>query len=164
MTRNLIERNDPILRAIAAEVPLKDIGSKKTQVVVNKMKKALHAEDDGVAIAAPQIGASLQIFIVKGSNSTTRQDRIFFNPKITKASRKKNKVEEGCLSLRYLYGQVLRHDKVSIEAYDESGKKLNVGASGLLAQIFQHEIDHLKGVLFVDKAEDLRDIPPEKHD
>ena len=164
MTQNLVERNDPVLRAIAAEVPLKDISSKKMQVVINKMKEALHAEDDGVAIAAPQVGVPLQIFIVRGSNSTTRQDRIFFNPKITKASRKKNKVEEGCLSLRYLYGQVLRHDKVTIEAYDEGGKKIMVGASGLLAQIFQHEIDHLKGVLFIDKAEDVKNVPPTSHD
>ncbi len=73
-------------------------------------------------------------------------------------------MEEGCLSVRWLYGQVPRSVKVSLEASDITGKKFRVGASGLLAQVFQHETDHLNGVLFIDTAENVEDIPPEKED
>lgn len=89
-------------------------------------------------------------------------DLIFFNPKIIKLSKTKKKVPEGCLSVRWLYGNVSRSTKAFIEAYNEKGEKVSRGASGLLAQIFQHEIDHLNGILFIDTAEDIEDIPPEK--
>ena len=69
---------------------------------------------------------------------------------------------EGCLSVRYLYGKIRRASRATITAYDENGQKIERGASGLLAQIFQHEVDHLNGILFTDHAKDLRDIPPEK--
>jgi peptide deformylase len=69
-------------------------------------------------------------------------------------------MEEGCLSLRWLYGKVKRSARVTVEAYDEEGKKFSRGAGGLLAQIFQHEIDHLNGRLFIDTATDVVNIPP----
>ena len=71
-------------------------------------------------------------------------------------------MEEGCLSVRWLYGQVDRSERVTLRAYDEKGKKLERGASGLLAQIFQHEVDHLDGILFTDKATQIEDLPPPK--
>ncbi len=171
-TNPFVDRDSPVLREIALPVSNKDFGSKKIEEIIKKMQKALHAEEDGVAIAAPQIGESLRIFVVAGSavliakkqeikEGETLPDLVFINPEITKTSKKKKKMEEGCLSLRWLYGHVMRHEKVTIKAYNESGKALNVGASGLLAQIFQHEIDHLNGVLFTDKAENVRDVPPE---
>ncbi|MBI2086895.1 MAG: peptide deformylase [Candidatus Zambryskibacteria bacterium] len=169
----IVGKNAAILRKIAKPVPLKDIGSKKIGSIITRMKRALHTEKDGVAIAAPQIGISLRIFVVSGEAlamvkkkkvDPTKElnDLVFINPEIIKSSKKKKGVEEGCLSVRWLYGQVLRHEKVIIKAYDESSKAVTVGASGLLAQIFQHEIDHLNGILFTDKAENIRDLPPEK--
>ncbi|MDO8471453.1 MAG: peptide deformylase [bacterium] len=162
----ILQRDAPLLRERALPVPVKSIESKKIQDILHRMKEALHAEEDGVAIAAPQIGESLRIFIVNGDILASKKDRktdlVFINPEIIKTSKKKKKVEEGCLSVRYLYGQVKRSEKVTIRAYDETGKELERGASGLLAQIFQHETDHLDGILFIDKAENLRDIPPAK--
>ncbi len=169
----ILGRNAKVLRQIAKPVPLKEIGSKKLGDVLAKMRRALHAEEDGVAIAAPQIGVSLRIFIVKGQTLALLkkrgkveeiQDRIYINPEIIKSSKSRKKMEEGCLSIRYLYGQVLRHEKITIRAYDEKGRVETVGTSGLLSQIFQHEIDHLDGVLFTDKAENIRDIPPTSHE
>ena len=90
------------------------------------------------------------------------KDLIFINPKITKLSQKKGWVPEGCLSVRWLYGKTLRSQKASIEAYDEHGKKFIRGASGLLAQIFQHETDHLDGILFIDHAKDIKEELPGK--
>lgn len=128
-----------------------------------------------MALAAPQIGESLRIFIVnasvveaikKGTEYTpdkqAAKDIIFINPELTKLSKQKRPMEEGCLSVRWLYGRVLRSEKATVVAYDETGKKFQKGASGLLAQVFQHEIDHLDGILFTDKATDIRDLPPTK--
>lgn len=170
-----VPRDSLVLREVAASVKVEEIGSKKISSILADMKQALHAEEDGVAIAAPQVGVGLRIFVVNGSvlamtkkkgadKSEAPEDLVFINPEIVKVSRKKKKMEEGCLSLRYLYGQVLRHEKITINAYDERGTALVSGASGLLAQIFQHEIDHLNGVLFVDKAENVKDLPPENHE
>ncbi len=167
-----IDRTSPILRETALPVLAKDIGSSKLTTIITKMKKALHGEDDGVAIAAPQIGESLRLFVVKGDifamerengevdKEKEIEDRVFINPEITKVSKKKKDMEEGCLSLRYLYGHVSRHEKATLKALDENGKPVTIGASGLLAQIFQHEVDHLNGILFTDKAENVRDLPP----
>ena len=80
-----------------------------------------------------------------------------------KDAKTKQALEEGCLSVRYVYGKVVRPEKVSLEAYDENGKKFVRGLSNLLAQIVQHEIDHLNGILFTDKATDLEKITPEDY-
>jgi peptide deformylase len=166
------EREDPVLRQIAKDVPVSDIGSPRVQKVISDMQKALASQDDGVAICAPQIGVSLRIFVVSGriladigsKEPGTVPDKVFINPVILKASKKSEWMEEGCLSLRYLYGKVKRSTKVRVTAYNETGKKFELGGSGLLAQIFQHEIDHCDGILFIDKAVDVVDIPPKSED
>ncbi len=179
MTTKILQKDATVLRKVAESILIKDIGSKKIQDILSRMKEALYAEEDGVAIAAPQIGESLRIFIVKGdvltfirnkkgklerkdkSEKKILEDMIFINPEITKASKKKKDMEEGCLSVRWLYGYVKRSEKVTLRSYNGKGKLIERGASGLLAQIFQHETDHLNGVLFIDKATDVHDIPPE---
>src|SRR5690606_13480032 len=117
-------------------------------------KEAMHNEDDSAAIAAPQIGALLRIFIISRSILPEKEDGavndlVFINPKILKHSRTKSALEEGCLSVRWLYGEVERFDKVTVEALDETGRRVVYGASGIIAQAFQHEIDHLDGILFI---------------
>ena len=94
----------------------------------------------------------------------TKNDLVFINPKIVKTSKNKQELEEGCLSVRYVYGKVIRPEKASIEAYDENGKKFSRGFSGLFAQIVQHETDHLNGILFIDKAKDLQEISHEEYE
>ena len=173
----ILQKDAPVLRKTAKGVAIKDIKSKKIRDLLANMKVALRTEEDGVALAAPQIGESLRVFIVRGDvlmltkNQNLNvgpvpklphamKDLVFINPEIVKTSRKKKKVEEGCLSIRWLYGDVKRSDKVTLRAYDETGKLVQRGASGLLAQIFQHEIDHLNGILFIDNALNVQDIPP----
>lgn len=173
MIPKIVGKEDPVLREIAKEVPISDITSPAIQNIIQKMKSALASQNDGVAIAAPQIGESLCIFVVSGKATAISKDEdpdkikypetTYINPKITKVSKTKRNMEEGCLSVRYLYGKVKRATKATVEAYDENGKKFTRGASGLLAQIFQHETDHLKGVLFIDTAQDVVDLPPQKH-
>lgn len=156
------------LRKEAFSVKKEEIGSKKLAKIISDMKKALSSQDDGVAIAAPQIGVSLRIFVVSGKafainngedeNSDSYKDMVFINPKIEKFSRKKEAMDEGCLSVRGKYGKVKRSEKTIITALDENGKKFKYGGSGLLSQIFQHETDHLDGILFIDKATDIENL------
>lgn len=170
----ILDRDNPVLRKTAKEVPPDEILSPKIQKIIENMKVALKSQDDGVAIAAPQIGESLRIFVISGrtiklakkneieESEITEKDLVFINPQILRLSKKKKKMEEGCLSVRWLYGQVERSEKVQIKARNEKGELFERGSSGLMAQIFQHEVDHLDGILFIDKAENLEEIPPEE--
>lgn len=162
----IVQEPHKALRTVASEVPLAEIESKKIKDVIACMKTSLHREPDGVAIAAPQVGETLRIFIVAGFvfdlkkknlSGTKSPDRIFINPKIKKVSKETKWIPgEGCLSVRWIYGTAKRHKQATIEAYDHHGKKFTLSSSGLLAQIFQHEVDHLNGVLFIDHAKDIR--------
>ena len=173
----IVQKENKVLRKIADKVPVEAISSRKIKTIIRRMIKALDSQEDGVAIAAPQIGAPLSIFVVSGKvfeimdgkneeeiEKKKTKDITFINPTIVKLSREKEEVEEGCLSVRYLYGKVSRSNKAIVEAYDETGKEFTKGSTGLLAQIFQHETDHLNGILFIDKAKSLEEIPPvQKH-
>ncbi len=171
---SIVQKENPVLRQVAKIVPVHEIESKKIQKILADMKIALDSQKDGVAIAAPQIGESLRIFLVSGkvfdmqdgiydeNGKPTNKDLVCINPVISKLSREKKEMEEGCLSVRYLYGKTVRSTKATITAYDENGKKYTRGGSGLLAQVFQHETDHLDGILFIDKAKDVVDMPPEE--
>ncbi len=160
---DIIQKEQSILRDKAKEVPHADIGTEKIKKIIENMIEAMDSQRDGIALAAPQIGISLQIFVVKGkllsqadqSYKGGDDDLVFINPKIIKLSREKKAVEEGCLSVRWYYGKVKRSVRATITAYNEKGEKIERGAGGVLAQIFQHEIDHLNGVLFIDKAKEL---------
>lgn len=171
----IVQKDNPVLRQEAQEVDASDFGTDKLKAIIADMKEALAGEHDGVAIAAPQIGVSKQIFIVShkvfqhyGQDGrpvepvlTTENDKVFINPTITKLSSTRESMEEGCLSVRWWYGHVERATKARVRALDENGKVFELGGSGLLAQIFQHETDHLHGVLFTDKATDLQELDPE---
>ncbi len=170
----IVQEGDPVLRGVAHAVAASDIGTKKLKDILLRMTVALEREQDGVAIAAPQIGVPLRIFIVshrafniedeEGETlpDPDAKDMIVINPEIVKLSRKKLKVPEGCLSVRWLYGNTRRSEKASIRATDEEGRPFTFGGSGLLAQIFQHEVDHLNGILFIDHATEIEELTPEQ--
>ncbi|HJN62629.1 MAG TPA: peptide deformylase [Candidatus Paceibacterota bacterium] len=161
--KKILQIGNNVLRKTAQEVAISDIKSTETQEIIKEMSRILSKEEDGVAIAAPQIGYSKRIFVVADKifeGEEGSPEKIFINPKITNLSKEKTLVDEGCLSVRWKYGRVRRSSKVTIKAYNKEGKKFQRGASGLLAQIFQHETDHLDGVLFVDKADDLKEYIP----
>jgi len=169
----IVQNGNPVLRKTSKDVPISDIIKPKIQKILKDMSEALHSQDDGVAIAAPQIGISFRIFVVSGkvfdedfirgdkesmSRPKKHPDLVFINPIISKISKDKKLLSEGCLSVRPIYGKVRRATKATVEAHNEQGKKFIINGTGLLAHIFQHEIDHLDGVLFTDKAKDLREV------
>ncbi len=165
--KDIVQVGDDILRGISKEVPTEDIPSARIQGIVKDMLEALDAEPDGAALAAPQIGVPLRIFVVSrrvfGTNGTDEEEGhdehlVYINPVIVNRSRKKHVLDEGCLSVRGTYGNIERHANVTIEAYDENGEPFTRGAGGLLAQAFQHETDHLDGTLFIDGAKEVWDV------
>jgi peptide deformylase len=173
-TVKILQIGDPILEQISAEVDPKDIGSAKIKSIIKDMQIAVRSQADGIAISAPQIGQLVKIVLISNKvyevlgedaeKAILKKDIVFINPKITKYSKEKAWIEEGCLSVRNIFGRVQRHKKVSMEALDESGKKISRGFSGILAQIVQHENDHLDGILFVSKAKDLQEVLPQEED
>ncbi len=185
--RRIVQKEEPVLRKKAVEVKPDDISSKPIQQLIADMKATLDSIPDGVGLAAPQVGEPYRIFIVSGrvflkpskriqideyieKGETIRPqdaqiippDLVCINPVIINFSKEKKWFDgEGCLSVRWLYGKVERSTKVKLRAYNEKGEIFERGASGLLAHIFQHEVDHLDGVLFIDKAKDLETLPEE---
>ncbi len=154
----IIQQNNEILRKVAEEVDLQETSPVKTQDIIKEMKKALDETENGIAIAAPQIGKSVRIFVV--SDLANSENTIFVNPKITQVSEDKETAEEGCLSVDkgQTYGNVERFSKCRVEAFNQNGEKFTQDADDFLARIFQHEIDHLNGILFIDKAKNLQKI------
>ena len=111
-------------------------------------------EKDGVGLAAPQTGKNIRLCVV----NTKEGPICLINPEITKKSWKKEWAEEGCLSIPSIFGQVRRHKNITCKYIDKDKKIIKLDADGLLARVIQHEIDHLDGVLFIDKAKDIKEI------
>ena len=161
------QNQDPVLRQLAKPVPIEDRLAPWLDKMIGEMSATLTACPDGVALAAPQIGESWRVFIVgeraflkRDASQPWTGDLVFINPVITRRSRRKIEFTEGCLSIRSRYGTTKRHERVSVAAYDLAGRKFTRHASGLMAQVFQHEIEHLDGILFIDHAWDLHDVEP----
>jgi peptide deformylase len=108
--------------------------------------------DKGIGLAAPQIGQNIRLIIV----STKSGPQVMFNPKIVKKSIRQEWGEEGCLSIPGVFGNVKRYRTVECSFFDTKGQRQVAEAEGLLARVIQHEIDHLDGILFIDKAKDIR--------
>lgn len=146
--RNILQLGDPTLRKKSFEVT--DFGE-KTHQLLDDMKETL-IKAQGAGLAAPQVGVLRRIFIVM-------VDDLYFeciNPVIV--SQKGSQTgDEGCLSVRGKYGQVTRPNKVTVKAYDRNGKQFTVNAEGFLARAFCHENDHLDGIIYVDKADYVKE-------
>ena len=155
----LVPETHPALHIIGEEVTAEEFSNGTVTKIIKDLRSAIKTYDvDGytaVAIAAPQIGVAKRIFLI--ADQSKREEPIpgmvAINPRITKLSKKTQKLSEGCLSVRDTYGIVVRHKNVTMTALDENGEEYERGAGGLLAQIFQHECDHLDGILFKERAE-----------
>jgi peptide deformylase len=147
MTKDIVTQPNPILRKKSQEI--KDFRAPEVKKTIQDLKDSLKDCQEGLGLAAPQIGVNLRIFALDWEGEI----KIFINPKITHLSKKKSLLTEGCLSVPNKIGKIARANKVIMKYYDEEGKKHKMTAKGLLAQAFQHETDHLDGILYIDKAE-----------
>ncbi|RLC37563.1 peptide deformylase [candidate division Kazan bacterium] len=126
---------------------------KNIKRLVSDMFDIMHA-DNGIGLSAPQIGVSKRVIIGEYESTKTPVPRmVLINPEITWTSKKETVDEEGCLSFPNLYGMVKRPERIRYTAMNENGKKIEGKATGLQARVIQHEIDHLDGILFIDRLE-----------
>ncbi|MBI2552620.1 peptide deformylase [Candidatus Uhrbacteria bacterium] len=146
----ILHEPHPILRRRSDALVLSSWDKKELQALaadmVLTMKKA-----PGVGLAAPQIGKSIRLIVVE----RTPEPLVLINPKIVGHSLRKQTLEEGCLSVPGKYGLIKRWREVKVRAQTLDGQSFEIKAQGFLAQIFQHEIDHLHGTLYIDKATKL---------
>jgi peptide deformylase len=128
------------------------------RTLIREMRQTMRASD-GVGLSANQVGFDMQFFVAEiptGKNNETKFYAIF-NAKITKTAGD-TELEEGCLSVPLTYGGVKRPERITLEGNDMQGRKIKIKAWGFLARVFQHEVDHLNGHLFTEKARDVHTI------
>jgi len=141
------EKN-PILRQKSKEV---EHFTKEVYDLIEQMKQIV-IKENALGLAAVQIGIPKRIIVCRVND----EFKVFINPEIKAFSKQKDCLEEGCLSLPNIYGEVERPKTITLLAKNEEGKKIKLKVFGLLSRIIQHEIDHLNGILFIDKAKKIR--------
>jgi peptide deformylase len=156
--REIITSENPVLRRKAKKT--QKITS-QLQALVDDMVETLHAAD-GLGLAAPQVAVSERLFVAEIEESEEHPGSgklyVVFNPEYVFRSNEKVDSPEGCLSIPGWAGEVSRHYKIVIKGLDRHGKRVRIEAQGLLARVFQHEMDHLDGVLFTDRITDPEKI------
>ena len=148
---------DPVLKKKTSRISAIDRSVKK---LVKDMCETLHAEEGRVGLAAPQVGVSLRVTVI---GMPEEEDIILINPEIVRRKGQRL-VSEGCLSIPGYIGEVNRAETVTAKGLDIHGKEVRIKGEGLLAQALEHEIDHLDGILYIDRMENmdsLRKIGPE---
>lgn len=156
---DIITLPNPHLRQRSKKVGLI---SDEIHKLIEDMKQAtLDWEDSrkhevGVALASVQVDKLLRIVVVRNDfdNKKDRTFQVFINPEVTKLEGKIVEDYEGCLSIKDIYGKVPRHEKVRVKALGENGRQVRLTADGFLARVFQHEIDHTNGIVFIDHIKD----------
>ncbi len=142
-------------------VPL-DIAALKRPAIKKLMQemRAIMKSSEGVGLSANQVGLDLKFFIAEVPSEKGKRSKWYsiLNPEIVKVSSEANVAEEGCLSIPGMYGPVERKKKITVSGFDVNGRRIKLKAWGFLARVFQHEIDHLNGILISDRAEKLYPI------
>ena len=159
--REIIKMGNPVLREIAEDFSPKEILSEETQSLVEDMWDSMEAAG-GIGLAAPQIGISKQLAVIRLQEQSDRypdmkdsEDFVIFNPKITVLDQTEQGFWEGCLSIPGLRGYVERPRNIRVDYLDEDAKPKSIEIDEFLATVFQHEIDHLIGRLYVDRMKDI---------
>ncbi len=162
---SIAKLGEDVLRLKAKKV--KDVKSTKTQTLVHDMITCLK-KSNGVGLAAPQIFKSCQILIISSKpnirypHAPYMEDEVIINPKIIKKSKNKEKGWEGCLSIPGIRAKVPRHTKIKVKYTTLDNKEKTQTFKGFIARVFQHEYDHLKGLVYLDRVEDSKDIVSEE--
>jgi peptide deformylase len=158
--RKVARMGHPVLRQVGRELSPKEIKSPEIQRLIEDMAETMH-EYGGIGIAAPQVHESLQLALIEFEEDSERYPdmgeqplMVVINPKITVLDEKEQGFWEGCLSVPELRGLVHRPRKVQIDYLDQNAKPQTIVAEDFLATVFQHELDHLGGKLFVDRIKD----------
>ena len=159
--KEILKMGNPLLREVAKDFSVEEIKNSETQLLLEDMWDSLAAAG-GIGLAAPQIGISKQLAVIKLTEESDRypdmedsEAFIIFNPKITVLDKTEQGFWEGCLSVPGLRGFVERPRKIRVDFLDESAKPRSIEVEDFLATVFQHELDHLVGKLYVDRIKDI---------
>ena len=150
--RKIITEPNKLLREIS--LPVENVG-KKEQQLMDDMLDTMYAAN-GIGLAAIQIGVPKNVVVIDLNKDKKKIPMFFVNPKITSKSKSLTKYEEGCLSIPNLFAEIKRPSECEIQYLDYFGKEKTLKANGLLATCIQHEVDHLKGILFIDYLSKLK--------
>ena len=163
----IITPENPALRQKARKIPPQVIPELQTLIddMVETMRKA-----EGAGLAGPQVARSLRLFVAEYAEPPAEEGQegpppklyVLLNPEIVRTSVEMVDGAEGCLSIPGYAGDVLRHEAVTLQAYNRAGRPVKIKAKGWLARIFQHEIDHLDGVLYIDRASKIWPVEAEE--
>ena len=156
---------NPVLRQVAKPVELNELVNPDSglQEFIDDMIETMHREG-GVGLAAPQVNRSIQIVVLEYTenerypNEVSIPITVLVNPVLSEYSKETKDGWESCLSLVDFRGLVSRSTKITLDAYDRQGKKINKTVSGFEAVVLQHEIDHLKGLVFLDRMKDFKQL------
>ena len=158
------EMGDPVLREVAAEVSAEELGSPETQQLIDDMIETMRAAD-GAGLAAPQVGIAKRIAVIEVREGNPRYPykppiplTVIVNPELTVEGDATFATNEGCLSMPNLRGDLERFENVSVTYLDRHGESHTETRRGLTAGTFQHEVDHLDGILFVDRMADMSSL------
>ena len=158
--KEILKLGNPSLRERAEEYSSKLLGSEDFYQIVSDLRDSLH-QSGGIGLAAPQIDIPLRILVIEIINTSTRYGEIqpmpfevYVNPTVSVIDHKKNGFWEGCLSVPGMMGYVERPRKIRVDYLSENGEKKIIFFEDFLATVFQHELDHLDGTLYVDRIED----------
>lgn len=146
----IVTNPTPSLRERSVEVDPKEITTPEFQTYLDTLTHTMLVKD-GVGIASPQVGRNIRAIVVQ----LDQVSECYMNPEITKVSEALIESEEGCLSVPGIYGLVERHKRVTVRALNRHGRRVELDLRNFPAIVFQHEIDHLNGVLFIDKIKPL---------
>jgi len=159
--KEILKMGNPLLREVAEDFSVEEIKNSETQLLLEDMWDSLAAAG-GIGLAAPQIGILKQLAVIKLTEESDRypdmedsEAFIIFNPKITVLDKTEQGFWEGCLSVPGLRGFVERPRKIRVDFLDESAKPRSIEVEDFLATVFQHELDHLVGKLYVDRIKDI---------
>jgi len=156
---------NPVLRMIAKPVELDELTNPDSglQSLIDDMIETMHHEG-GVGLAAPQINHSIQIVVLEYTENERYPNEgiipltVLINPVLSEYSQETQEGWESCLSLIDFRGLVPRSTKITLDAYDRRGRKIHKTVSGFEAVVLQHEIDHLKGIVFIDRMKDFKQL------
>ena len=154
--RPIVRLGHPALRTVAGALSPESLASSETQQLIEDMVETMH-EAHGVGLAAPQVGAEIQLFVYESSGHDIPL-HVVVNPMITPHERELVYDWEGCLSIPDLRGMVPRHPAVRVQGLDRHGQPLDYVCRGFEARIVQHEFDHLNGVVFLDRMRDFKTL------
>lgn len=161
---DVLRMGHPVLRQLARPVTMAEIQSPEMEQLISDMVDTMHAHD-GVGLAAPQVGVSIRLAIIELEPGNERYPYhgssslgVYFNPTVSVIDPVVQTFWEGCLSVPGLRGEVARPRKVKVDFLDRLGSAHTIEAEDFLATVFQHEFDHLDGVLYVDRLSDPKNL------